>query len=143
MTHMDDDAPNQERWMELAALVKRQGGLLATTVSAARDVDVHPDLAVAAVQEGHDVHYAGAGAVIAPDDADLGLLAGDALYALGLEQLAERGDLLAIRLLADVISACAQVHAEGRPEEADVLWEDAARQLDPTGRSHDSWSPFS
>ena len=128
---------------ELAGLVERQGGLLAASVRAAPAAEVHPDLAVAAVREGHDCHYAGAGAVIAPPDPDLALLAGDALYALGLEQLAERGDLLAIRLLADVISACAQAHAEGRQEDAEDLWEDAARQLDPSGRPSTRWSPYS
>ncbi len=120
---------------ELAALVERQGGLLAASVRAAPAAEVHPDLAVAAVREGHDCHYAGAGAVVAPADPDLALLAGDALYALGLEGLAERGDLEAIRLLADVISACAQAHAEGRPDAAGDAWRDAARQLDPARRT--------
>ena len=113
----------------LAALVRHHGGLLAASVGPAAAAAVHPDLAVAAVREGHDCHYVGAGAVVAPADPDLALLAGDALYALGLEQLAERGDLEAIELLADVISACARAHAEGRPQDADRVWEDAARQL--------------
>ena len=133
----------QGNWLELAALVRDQGGLLGDAIVPTDDVEVHPDLAVAAVQEGHDLHYLGAGVVVAPADNDLALLAGDALYALGLEQLAERGDLLAIRLLADVISACAQAHAEGRQEDAEDLWEDAARQLDPSGRPSTRWSPYS
>ena len=40
------------------------------------------------------------------------LLAGDYLYALGLERLAGRGDLEAVGELADLISLAAQVHAE-------------------------------
>jgi hypothetical protein len=119
---------------QLAALVERQGGLLAAAVRPAERAEVHPDLAVAAVREGHDCHYAGAGAVVVPADPDLALLAGDALYALGLEQLAERGDLEAIRVLADVISASAAAHAEGRPDAAEQRWRHASRQLDPAGR---------
>ena len=118
----------------LAELVAAQGGLLAGSVRADPAAGVHPDPAVAAVREGHDLHYAGVGAVVAPADADLALLAGDALYALGLEGLAARGDLRAIRLLADVISGCAAAHAEGRPHDAEARWQDAARQLAPAGR---------
>ena len=40
-------------------------------------------------------------------DADLRLLAGDALYALGLSRLAEAGDLEAVAELADLISLSA------------------------------------
>ncbi|MEA2469520.1 MAG: hypothetical protein QOE38_519, partial [Thermoleophilaceae bacterium] len=56
-------------------------------------------------------------------DPDLGLLAGDSLYALGLERLAEAGDLAAVAALADLISACAQAQAEGRPGDTQALWE--------------------
>ena len=61
-------------------------------------------------------------------DGDLRLLAGDYLYALGLEKLADRGDLAAVRELADLISLSAQVHAENGDgsTEADVLWLAAA-----------------
>jgi hypothetical protein len=62
-------------------------------------------------------------------DADLRLLAGDALYALGLSRLAETGDLEAVAVLSDLISGSARAHAEGRPEEADALWESSARSL--------------
>ena len=61
------------------------------------------------------------------DDPDLALLEGDRLYADGLEQLAEEGDLDAIGLLADVISQCARSHAEGRPDMAEDAWSKTAR----------------
>jgi len=112
----------------LAGALRAQGGLLAATVRP-DPAAVEPDLAVAAIREGHDVHYAGAGRVCAPADPDLALLAGDALYALGLEELAARGDLAAVRLLADVISGCAQAQAEGLAERAEAIWADALRQL--------------
>ena len=43
-------------------------------------------------------------------DADLALLAGDYLYALGLERLAALGDLEAVRELSDLISLSAQLN---------------------------------
>ncbi len=60
-------------------------------------------------------------------DPDLALLAGDYLYALGLERLAALGDLAAVRELSDLISLAAQIHDTGRsPEraaqEAAALW---------------------
>ena len=64
--------------------------------------------------------------MVRADDRDLALLAGDRLYALGLERLAELGDLEAVAELADVISLCAQAHAEGDPERAAAVWEAGA-----------------
>ena len=53
-------------------------------------------------------------------DDDLRLLAGDALYALGLSRLADSGDLAAVAELADLISLTARAQAEGRPEDAEA-----------------------
>ena len=55
-------------------------------------------------------------------DPDLALLAGDRLYALGLAVLAERGDLVAIAELADVISSGALAQANGDPALAERAW---------------------
>jgi hypothetical protein len=73
------------------------------------------------VYEGFLLHY-GEPRAYTGMDPDLKLLAGDSLYALGLERLAEQGDLAAVGELADLISACAQAQAEGRPEDTDALW---------------------
>jgi hypothetical protein len=67
-------------------------------------------------------------------DADLRLLAGDALYALGLSRLAETGDLEAVAVLSDLISGSARAHAEGRPEDADALWQSSAQRLGSPAR---------
>jgi hypothetical protein len=75
-----------------------------------------------AVYEGFLLHYREPRAFEGMDR-DLGLLAGDSLYALGLERLAEAGDLAAVAALADLISACAQAEAEGRGHDADALWQ--------------------
>ena len=75
-----------------------------------------------AVYEGYLMHY-GEPRAFGGMDRDLRLLAGDALYALGLARLAEAGDLKAVAALADLISASAQAQAEGRPADAEALWE--------------------
>jgi hypothetical protein len=76
-----------------------------------------------AVYEGFLMHYGEPRAFDPGMDTDLRLLAGDSLYALGLERLAERGDVSAVAELADLISLCAQAQAEGRPEAVRGLWE--------------------
>jgi len=85
-----------------------------------------------AVYEGYLMHY-GTPRAFGGMDPDLRLLAGDALYALGLSRLAERGDLDAVAELSDLISLTARAQAEGRPEQAEQLWEASARALDPQG----------
>jgi hypothetical protein len=77
---------------------------------------------VEAIHEGHLLHD-GRSRLLDQSDADLALLAGDRLYALGLERLAALGDLDAVSVLAEVISLCAQARAEGRPDLADAAWE--------------------
>jgi hypothetical protein len=81
-----------------------------------------------AVREGYLLHY-GRPRLLAGQDEDLALLAGDYLYALGIERLAASGDTAAVLELADLISGCAQLHAEGRGEEAPALWRAAARVI--------------
>ena len=81
-----------------------------------------------AVYEGYLMHYGEPRAFTGMDD-DLRLLAGDALYALGLARLAESGDLQAVAVLSDLISASAQAQAEGRPADAEALWESSSDTL--------------
>jgi hypothetical protein len=84
-----------------------------------------------AVYEGYLMHYGDPRAFAGMDD-DLRLLAGDALYALGLERLAVAGDLEAVAELSDLISACARAQAEGDPEQAEARWDQSARVLSST-----------
>ena len=81
-----------------------------------------------AVYEGYLLHY-GDPRLFEGMDADLRLLAGDALYALGLARLAELGDLPAVAELSDLISRSARVQAEGRGGEAEALWDASAGLL--------------
>jgi hypothetical protein len=83
---------------------------------------------VEAVREGFELHY-GEPRAFTGMDADLQLLAGDSLYALGLARLADRGDLDAVAELADLITLSAQAEAEGRPGDTDALWARSVERL--------------
>ena len=85
-------------------------------------------LVIEAVREGYLLHY-GEPRLLAGHDADLALLAGDYLYALGLDRLAALGDEHAVARLGDLISHCAQLHAEGEPASIPGLWQATAREI--------------
>jgi hypothetical protein len=110
---------------QLARELRDEGGLLANTVGEDGASPQSHGEAVTARGESYLLHYA-SGRVVRPDDPDLALLAGDRLYALGLERLAALGDLDAVAELADVIALCAQAHAEGDPARADAVWDAGA-----------------
>jgi hypothetical protein len=85
-------------------------------------------LVIEAVREGYLLHY-GEPRLLAGHDADLALLAGDYLYALGIERLAALGDTDAVLLLADLISTCAQLHTEGREAEVPAAWQETIEAI--------------
>jgi hypothetical protein len=110
----------------LAATVHDDGGeaphgaaAAAGTRAAGREAEYA--LLVEAIYEGYLLHY-GEPRVVRPAEPDLALLAGDRLYALGLDRLARLGDLEAVAELADVIALAAQAHAEGDAERAAAAW---------------------
>jgi hypothetical protein len=81
-----------------------------------------------AVYEGYLLHY-GEPRAFAGMDPDLRLLAGDAMYALGLSRVADRGDVEAVAELSDLITAAARAHAEDDADRALQLWADSAARL--------------
>ena len=85
-----------------------------------------------AVYEGYLLHYRVSRVFSGMDD-DLRLLAGDALYALGLKRLARSGDLGAVAELGDLISLCARAEAEARRDLVEPLWEATVRRLEAGG----------
>jgi hypothetical protein len=127
----------------LAALLREEGGLMATlvdlgayaerdddpaTASPARMAAAGPraegrreeyELLVEAIYEGYLLHY-GTPRVVRPAEADLGLLAGDRLYAIGLSRLVA---------LEDAITLSALAHAQGEQALADAVWEAGARAV--------------
>jgi hypothetical protein len=86
------------------------------------------ELLVEAIYEGYLLHYEHS-RLLHTNDPNLALLAGDRLYALGLERLVALGDLEAVRELADVISLCAMLHARGEPALCREVWLAGARAV--------------
>ena len=136
----------------LAVLLREEGGLMATLVHPVAGPDRPAGLAVAsparlaadgpraegrraeyellveAIYEGYLLHYETPRAVRVPD-ADLRLLAGDRLYAIGLAQLVALGDTAAVAELADTITLSALAQGAGEPELADAVWAAGARAI--------------
>ena len=102
-------------------------GLLAAAGPRAAEAPGEYSLVIESVREGYLLHY-GEPRVVLGADADLALLAGDYLYALGLERLAALGDLDAIRELSDLISLSAQLHDAGA-----ALWQAALGAAEQAG----------
>ena len=86
------------------------------------------ELLVETIYEGYLLHYHEP-RVVRPEEQDLGLLAGDRLYALGLARLVELGDIEAVAELADVITLSALAQAGAGPELADAVWMAGARAV--------------
>jgi hypothetical protein len=109
----------------VAERLREEGGLLAEAVvdpgRAAPNSGWEP---VEAIREGYLLHYAEA-RLVATEDTDLALLAGDRLYALGLAELAELGDLEAVRTMAEVIASAAAAHAADDRKMAAEAWRQA------------------
>jgi hypothetical protein len=133
----------------LTVLVREEGGLLADAlhddavrradgatpygdaIASAPRADGHnPDLplVIEAVREAYLLHY-GEPRLMSREDDDLALLAGDRLYALGLELLAAAGDLDAVRALSDLIALSAQAQAAADPALADAVWAAGCAEL--------------
>jgi hypothetical protein len=86
------------------------------------------ELLIETIYEGYLLHYGTPRVALTADD-DLGLLAGDRLYALGLARLVALGDLAAVVELADTITLSALARAAGEPQLADAVWAAGARAI--------------
>jgi hypothetical protein len=85
-------------------------------------------LLVEAIYEGYLLHY-GRPRVVVAREADVGVLAGDRLYAIGLERLVELGDADAVAELADTITLSALAQGSGETELAEAIWHAGARAV--------------
>ena len=110
---------------DLAALDQPGPAQVAAPGPRARGREREYEVLLEMILEGYRLHY-GQPLVVRPPDADLALLLGDQLYALGLSRLAALGDLDAVAQLADVISLAAQAHSASDRELARVVWETGA-----------------
>jgi len=131
----------------LADLLREQGGLMATLLAPgvltsgargpaqtaasgprAQGRRAEYELLVETIYEGYLLHYDVPRVIASPED-DLGLLAGDRLYALGLARLVALGDTEAVAELADTITLSALAQAAGDPSLAGAVWEAGARAV--------------
>jgi hypothetical protein len=71
------------------------------------------------IYEGYLLHY-GRPRLFAPADRDTALLLGDYLYAHGLVRVADHDEVEAVADLAELISLCARLQADGAPGDGDA-----------------------
>jgi len=137
----------------LRALLREEGGLIATLISPGSHSGGEPlsaapaspagvaargprtrtrgaeyELLVEAIYEGYLLHY-GQPRLVSTGEADLKLLAGDRLYAIGLARLVALGDTVAVAELADVITLSALAQGAGEESLADAVWAAGARAV--------------
>ena len=122
----DEDSPISAHVIDPAAVPEL--GLRAAAGSRTAADPAEYAFVVEAVYEGYLLHY-GEPRLVAGHDPDLALLAGDYLYALGLDRLAALGDEAAVAVLSELIGRCAQLHAEGDPDRVPELWKRAADEI--------------
>lgn len=84
-------------------------------------------LGVETVYEAYLVHY-GTARLFEPPDPDEAVLLGDYLYAHGLVRIAETGGVGAVATMAELISRCAALRADGHAGDG-AAWVEAARAL--------------
>jgi hypothetical protein len=109
-------------WDEITAAAAAESRLWADVTLPAGEQDREPvfsplapdrhALGLETIYEGYLVHY-GRSRLFAPADRDTALLLGDYLYAHGLVRIAASGDVKAVGDLAELISLCAQLRADG------------------------------
>ena len=113
-----------ELWDELAAAAAAESPLWAEALRADPEREpvfspLAPErfaLGLETIYEAYLCHY-GRPRLFAPPDADVALLLGDYLYAHGLVRVAALGDVEAVAALAELISGCAALRAEGRTDD--------------------------
>ena len=86
------------------------------------------ELLVETIYEGYLLHY-GRPRVVVAREANVGVLAGDRLYAIGLERLVALGDAEAVAELADTITLSALAQGSGEVELARAVWDAGARAV--------------
>jgi hypothetical protein len=124
-------------WTAIAEEAGRESPLWATAARA--DPDRQPvfsllcddayAIGLETIYEGYLCHY-GRPRLFAPADEELGLLLGDYLYAHGLVRIADTGSVGAVAELAELISICSRLRAEGENGDAEA-WLAAAVALGP------------
>jgi hypothetical protein len=85
-------------------------------------------LGIESIYEGYLLHY-GRARLFSPADRDTAILLGDYLYAHGLVRITREGDVGAVERLAELLSLCAHLRAEGRASEDGEAWASTVESL--------------
>jgi hypothetical protein len=91
--------------------------------------DAHLAVGLETIYEGYLCHY-GEPRLFAARDDETRLLLGDYLYAHGLVRIADTGSVRAVQELADLISVCAALRADGEGGDGEA-WLSTATSLGP------------
>jgi hypothetical protein len=78
-------------------------------------------LGLETIYEGYLLHY-GRPRLFAPEDRDTTVLLGDYLYAHGLVRIADLGEVAVVTDLAELLSLCAQLRADGEAAADGLVW---------------------
>ena len=124
-------------WVSIAEEAARESPLWAAAARTAPEqepvfsplCDERYAMGVETIYEGYLCHY-GRPRLFAPADDELALLLGDYLYAHGLVRVAATGSVAAVAELAELISVCSRLRAEGEAGDGEA-WLAAAVALGP------------
>jgi hypothetical protein len=130
-------------WETIARDAERESSLWAAALrpeDAREQVPVFSPLAderfalgVESIYEGYLLHY-GRPRLFSPDDRDAAVLLGDYLYAHGLVRITALSDVDAVERLAELLSLCAHLRAEGVGGDGQA-WAETIGSLDDTAPS--------
>jgi hypothetical protein len=124
-------------WDTIASEAERESSLWAGALRLPGDRETVPvfsplteerfALGVESIYEGYLLHY-GRSRLFSPADRDVAVLLGDYLYAHGLVRITALGDVEAVARLAELLSLCAHLRAEGADGDGEA-WADAIGAL--------------
>jgi hypothetical protein len=118
-------------WETIAVEAERESPLWAAALRPEAEREVVPvfsplgderfALGIESIYEGYLLHY-GRPRLFSPSDRDGAILLGDYLYAHGLVRITDVGEVDAVERLAELLSLCAHLRAEGRGSEDGEAW---------------------
>jgi hypothetical protein len=124
-------------WETITAEAERESPLWATALRPEEEreelavfsplADERFALGTESIYEGYLLHY-GRARLFAPADRDAAVLLGDYLYAHGLVRITALGDIGAVKRLAELLSLCAHLRAEGEDGDGEA-WAGTVRSL--------------
>src|SRR2546421_4655322 len=135
-------SPAAELWEPVAAEAERESPLWGAALRPPAEQEREPvfsplgesryALGLETIYEAYLLHFGPRSRLFAPPDPDSTLLLGDYLYAHGLVRIAAHGEVAAVVDLAELVSLCAYLRAEGAQGDG-PLWAATAALLGAGG----------